>query len=84
MWGKKRVGHRTVERYPACLASSLDIREKISATTGLVFCKLKQFLILNFVQHQKKKAMKIKNFKEKPWVKRNGISSRNDYQSYRE
>lgn len=26
--------------YPACLASSLDIREKISATTGLVFCSI--------------------------------------------
>lgn len=26
--------------YPACLASSLDMREKISATTGLVFCRI--------------------------------------------
>lgn len=25
--------------YPACLASSLDINEKISATTGFVFCR---------------------------------------------
>ena len=25
--------------YPACLASSLDIKVKISATTGFVFCK---------------------------------------------
>lgn len=27
-----------LKAYPACLASSLDISEKISATTGLVFC----------------------------------------------
>uniref|UniRef100_A0A2P2JIV8 Uncharacterized protein n=2 Tax=Rhizophora mucronata TaxID=61149 RepID=A0A2P2JIV8_RHIMU len=31
---------RPLFRNPACLASSLDMREKISATTGLVFFSL--------------------------------------------